>query len=218
MCKTECVRAGEHTKRLLLKRRLVSLDDVGHVLVTTCMPLDTRGSTRCDILGAKLCANSLFLCDVQCAVRKIRTAERQFQAPHIASDSRRESSRSTWSESSLKAVVAEHPISQQVGISCALRHTRLLHEIDDNQTRTEKSNSWMYRKTTLRTDNDDVRHHESGKNFLRCSSPQYRGFGSDTSRCPPKTKSSKAECEDSCLVKKQKQARTSRSFPLHSLH
>ena len=73
-------------------------------------------------------------------------------------------------------------------------------------------------KTTLGTDNDDVRHHEFFKNFLRCSSPQYRGFGSDTSACPPKTKSSKAECEDTRRVKKQKQARTSRSYPLQSLH
>ena len=103
--------------------------------------------TRCGMLGIELCSNSLFLCEVQCAVREIRTAERQFQAPHTASDSRRESSRFAWSQSSLTAVVAEHPTSQQVGISCALRHTRPLHEIDeDNQTRTEKSNSWMCRE------------------------------------------------------------------------
>ena len=65
-------------------------------------------------------------------------------------------------------------------------HTTTRHEIDDhNQTHTKKSNSWLCWKTsTFDTDDDDVRHHVSYKNFLRYPWSQYRDIGaieSDTS-------------------------------------
>ena len=98
VCKTECVRACEHARRLPLIRRLVRFDGVGHMLLRHNLHvLGHKRFHQMRILGAALCANSLFICKIQSTVWEIRTAERQFHAPHAASDSRRESSPFTWS-------------------------------------------------------------------------------------------------------------------------
>ena len=89
---------GAYAKCLQLIRRLLSFDGVGHVLLRHILLFHGhKSSTRCGMLGATLCTNSLFLCEAQSTVREIRTAERLFQAPHAAFNSRREASRFTWS-------------------------------------------------------------------------------------------------------------------------
>ena len=64
--------------------------------VTACMSSNTRGSADAHT-GCHTLYKFVVHCKIQCTVREIRTAERQFQSPHTAFDSRREASRFTWS-------------------------------------------------------------------------------------------------------------------------
>ena len=120
------------------------------------------------------------------------------------------------------AVVAEHPASQQVeNLVCVTTHT-FLNEIDeDNQTRTEKSNSWMCRKTL----------HARRRQWWCTSSRILQEFAAVLFttvswhwsgwqrhfRVPTEEEIVNGWMQGHMPCQKQKQARTSRSNPVHPL-
>ena len=107
-------------------------------------------------------------------------------------------------QSLTKAVNGEHPTSQQVGISWALRHKR--------PSMKSTSLEWVEKTSTPGPNN--MMHVITNLARIFCGACGLGKVG-DTSGYPPKTKSSKAECKDTCRVKSKK--KTSRSNPLHPL-
>ena len=221
VCKTECVRACEHAKRLLLKRRLVRLDDVGHVLVTTCMSLDSNQMrhTECQIV-----------CKFVVSLRRlVRRAWDQDCRTTISSAiyclwfsmggiSKLRGSSHRWqpsSQNTQQVSKLEFRVRYDTRVPSPMKSTNTIKPALKGQI------LWCVKKTsTLGADNDDVRHDETCKYFLRCFSPQCRGFGAvgrDTSACPrpPETKSSKAECKDTCRVQKPSHRLSGEGLPCH---